>query len=235
MATICSTENRYCFTGGSPLFSRSSLSRTSFRRIKDPWECSDLLFSLIRLPSASTFWPNQEPVEPEVRDIPGSAYAATSSKGDILVILNLEDTPKNLAPFAIERSRGVVPTVRCCPWQSTLFLSGFARSTVARADPKAGQPSHIRSSLCPHETETNRDFTASENRKSLDGSVTRNYWLAQQTKAGQRIPQLGQSQSRCRHEYPGSAFSAVRTYSRCSQKETSTADRHLAREARFAR
>src|SRR3974390_3572312 len=93
--------------------------------------------------------------------------------------------------------------------------------------------SYVRRSLCPHGTETNRDFTGSESRNSLDGSVTRNYWLAQQTKAGQRIPRLGQSQDRCRHEYPSPAFSAVRTYSRCSQEEASTADRYFAREARF--
>ena len=67
----------------------------------------------------------------------GRCLRGTSSKGDILLILNLEDTPKNLAPFAIERSRGI----RCfCPWQSTLFLSGFARSTIDHADPTLPNP-----------------------------------------------------------------------------------------------
>jgi hypothetical protein len=58
-----------------------------------------------------------------------AAYAI-QPEGDILLILNLEDTPENLAPFAIERSRGVIPYISrsYSVGHFTLSLIGSARA-----------------------------------------------------------------------------------------------------------
>ena len=161
--------------------------------------------------------------------------ARHDSKRDILTVLDLEDTPENLAPFAIERSRGVILTSCCfCAWRSTLLLSGSARPSADRADPELANPLHIRSSPCPPGTETNPDSTGSENKRSLDGSVRTNCSSAQQRHGSQQTPQSVRSRGRCRHEQPAVGLTAVRVPSRRSQEKARVADRRFVCEARFA-
>lgn len=52
---------------------------------------------------------NKSEPQSEIRRAP-ALLTRCDSKRDILLVLNLEDTPKHLAPFAIERSRGVTLT-----------------------------------------------------------------------------------------------------------------------------
>jgi hypothetical protein len=62
------------------------------------------------------------------------------SKRDILLVLNLEDTPKHLAPFAIERSRGVILTSVVSAWHSTLAFNQVRAIGRRSCRSKAGSP-----------------------------------------------------------------------------------------------
>ena len=167
---------------------------------------------------------------------PRSSGHGCRNKCDILNMLNLEDTSEHTAPSRL-RDREAESLHQS-------FLSGGNSPCVysgPRARPyivliqKLAHPFHVRSSSCPHGTETNPDFTGNANRRLLAASALRNCWSVPQKRLTQRKIQATGSQGRCRHEYSTAIVGDLCADSRHSQKEKSAVDRYFAREARFAR